>query len=227
MATTEKRKKVVTGVTPKGVAVWPHLNKPDFGTEKFPIPDGAWKVTLRLPVDVAQKLIDKLTPIYEAWVNECEKNFKPTKARKKFSANEPPWGVAYIRNEEGEDVADEDYVDFKFKSSYRVKNKDGSIRLIKLDFFNAKGKPISGKVPDIWGGSSISVAYSVNEYDAPIGTGISLRLNAVQIIELRQSIRDASSYGFSEEDGYDEEGEEDAPFEDESGEEDTDEQEDF
>lgn len=60
------------------------------------------------------------------------------------------------------------------------------------------------KVPDIWGGTEGKVSFEVAPYFIP-GTalaGIKLRLNAVQVIELRSGgNKSAGEYGFGEEEG--------------------------
>lgn len=66
---------------------------------------------------------------------------------------------------------------------------------------------------EVWNGSVIKVNGILFPYVAANGAGISLKLNAVQILELVSSGNGAGGYGFEEEDGYEEE--EEDTFEDE------------
>jgi len=61
------------------------------------------------------------------------------------------------------------------------------------------------KAPSIWGGTVGKVAFEVMPYfnNAQCEGGLSLRLDAVQIIELVSGGgKSASAYGFGEEEGY-------------------------
>ena len=73
---------------------------------------------------------------------------------------------------------------------------------LKRDVFDAGGKKLA-KVPEIWGGTRGIVAGEFRPFSMPIGVGISLRLKAVQIIELRQGGQGgtADSYGFGKQEG--------------------------
>ena len=62
--------------------------------------------------------------------------------------------------------------------------KDGKVRQLKPDFFDAKGKVLK-VAPNIWGGTKVYISGQFNPYSSTTGVGVSLRLNALQIIELR------------------------------------------
>jgi hypothetical protein len=75
----------------------------------------------------------------------------------------------------------------------------------KPDLFDALGRKVTQKV-DIWGGSELIIGFSFADggYFIPAtgAAGLSLKLEAVQIITLRQGgERSADSYGFKREDG--------------------------
>ena len=92
---------------------------------------------------------------------------------------------------------------FKMKASGKDK-KTGKPWSRKPTIFDAKGKPMT-PVPSIWGGTIGKVSFEVGPYfvQGQAMAGISLSLNAVQIIELRSGGGGtAESYGFGEEDGY-------------------------
>lgn len=86
--------------------------------------------------------------------------------------------LSYEENEDGT-------VSFKFKSQHKPK------------LFDSKGKPITGDVK-IGNGSKIKVSGGFGAYDKGANTGVTLYLNAVQIIDL---VEWAGSSAFGEEDG--------------------------
>lgn len=223
----EKKSKVPKFTSPRGTASFVWLRQPD---TKFK-PQGEYTVTLTVPADEAQSLIDQLTSILEDAVAEQQALFEermeaakgPQKAKMKAKG---PMKVgdfftpAY--DDEGNETGD---VVFKFKmnASYVKKNKDGSEEVVKLtpQVFDAKGNKLKS-VPNVGSGSVLKVNFSPVGYytDASHQAGITLRMNAVQIIDLVEfgGGGNASSYGFGQEDGYEANPENEAGFRDESGE---------
>ena len=95
-------------------------------------------------------------------------------------------------------------VTVRFKLKAKVTPKQGDPFEQRPALFDAKGKPI-GPDAKIGGGSKVKVAYElVPYYTAIAGAGVSLRLKAVQVIDLVEFSGGASSeaYGFGEEEGY-------------------------
>ena len=192
---TEK-KKVERFVSPKGVASYPYLSKPD---TKFN-PDGEYKVSLIVAGDDASKVIALLTEKHEAAVAQAKKE----NAGKRVKEGELP----FIENE------DDGTVTFKFKLKAKVAPKKGDPFEQKPALFDAKGKPLTG-APKVGGGSTIKVSYEVVPYYTAIaGAGVSLRLKAVQIIELKEYSGggNAESYGFGEEEGFEAGKDDTTPF---------------
>ena len=188
-----EKKKVERFVSPKGIASYPYLTNPD---TKFN-PDGEYKVSLIVAGDDASKAIDFLTEKHNAAVAQAKKE----NAGKRVKEGELPC----IENDDGT-------VTFKFKMKAKVTPKKGDPFEQKPALFDAKGKPLTGE-PKVGGGSTIKVSYEVVPYYTAIaGAGISLRLKAVQIIELKEYSGggNAESYGFGEEEGF-EAGEDDTP----------------
>ena len=178
----------VSVTTPAGVAKYCWLTKPDtaFNSEN-------WKVTLVLSKDAAKPLISKIEKERKAHVaEEKAKN-------KKVKEAEPPFKPDM--DEEGNPTGD---MLFTFSSKTSVKPR--------IPLFDAKRKPMRKGV-EVWNGSVIKVNGILFPYVAANGAGISLKLNAVQILELVSSGNGAGGYGFEEEDGYEEE--EEDTFEDE------------
>lgn len=191
---TEK-KKAERFVSPKGIASYPYLTKPDtkFNTE------GEYKVSLLVSGGDASKAIDFLTEQHKAAVSKAKKE----NAGKRVKESELP----FIENDDGT-------VTFKFKMKAKVTPKKGDTFEQKPALFDAKGKPLTGETK-IGGGSVVKVCYEVVPYYTAIaGAGVSLRLKAVQIIELKEYSGggNAESYGFGEEEGFEASEEDTQPF---------------
>ena len=170
-------------VTPKGVLVYPHLNKADTKFDK----DGVWRATLRLDKKDAEGLIKKLTDEIEANIAaETQKKGKPVKA-----ANKP-----FSEDEDGNIL-------FNFKLKAGGTRNTGEKWYQKPILYDSKGNIFDPKDKIIWGGTEAKVAFQSSPYNVgSIGCGVSLRLKAVQILNLITGGADAASYGFKKEDGF-------------------------
>lgn len=167
-----------TFTTPKGVAQYPWLSKPD---TKFS-EEGEYKVNLILP---KQDAIPILKQINEVFASNVEKEIK--KAKGKEIKKAPPPYMEEL-NENGEPTGNV-ILKFKSKAAY------------KPAIFDAKGIPMIES--NIWGGSEIKVNGSIAPYyTSLIGAGVALRLRAVQVIQYVQGDSNANRFGFTEEDGY-------------------------
>lgn len=188
-----ERKKAVIHKSPAGIAQYPRLTKPD---TKFKA-DGEYKITLVLPGAEAQpltELIDK--GMAESLVQARRDN--PTKAKTIKAATDKPYKA--VTDDEGNETGD---VKFNFKMAAKITSKKtGESWTQKPDLFDAKGKVLIN--PKIGGGSTVKVAFELYPfYTALIGAGVSLRLRAVQVLDLVEyGNRDAAGYGFGEEEGY-------------------------
>ena len=190
---TEKKKRNPRYVTDVGVAIYPYLTAPD---TKFNA-DGEYKVKLRLNPDSmirdvqGREIADVQTFLDDMMLKALEKAKAENKGR--IKEGDPP----YIIDDETGDLL----VNFKLKAV--VRTKEGSTFSQKPALFDAKGKPITPE--SIWGGSKIKVSFEVVPYYTKIaGAGVTLRLRAVQVLELVTggSGGSAESYGFGEEEGY-------------------------
>lgn len=205
--------------SPKGLAIYAWLNTPD---TKYKA-EGEYKVTMRFSGDDAVKLKEQVDGFIEKAIDlaveEAEEKarakdpkakFDKAKARAKVKLADKPYRVV-----EDEDQNETGELDFNFKSKASFidkKTKETVNRTVPL--FDAKGKK-TGAI--VYGGSELKVAYDVSPFSTAIGTGVSLRLDAVQIITLKTGgARDAAGFGFGEEDGY-EAGEDDLPASKSSG----------
>jgi len=172
--------------SPRGRFIYPHLNKPD---TKFN-PDGEYKLTLSLTSEESTNLLKALEEQIELSKKDAEDRAKG----KKVKVADPPYSI----NEE-----DGNY-QFKFKLKAKAKSsKTGNEWEQKPAIFDSDLKPLSPE-KQIWGGTEGKVSFEVIRYFVPLtGAGISLRLKAVQILELVEgSGGDGSKFGFKEEQGY-------------------------
>lgn len=205
---SETRKANPEFTSPRGVFVYPALTKPDYGTKDYPKPDGEYKVTLRVPLAVAEAWRDgPLKAIIDRARAEADVEFKklPVATRKKLG--ELTWNAVGTDEYDKQTEEPTGYVLFKFTmKAGGVRKKDKSPWSQKPSVFDSKGKRLD-KVPEIWGGSEGRVSVEASPYFIP-GTGaagVSLRMKAVQLLKLVQGgSRDASGFGFvPEEDGFD------------------------
>lgn len=207
---TDKRKAYPKYTSPRGTFRYPKLTEPDFGNEKFPKPDGEYKVDLVLSAEEAKPLIDKLQPLHDEAMRNAQVEFDklPVKTRKEFEKKNVTGPVANsffseIYDEETEEPTGDVFFRFKMKASGKNK-KTGKVWKRKPAIFDAKGNAMTNP-PDIWGGTIGKVSFEAVPYfiAGTAAAGVRLSLNAAQIIELRSGGGgNAESYGFGEEEGY-------------------------
>ena len=188
----------VTLVTPAGEAKFPHLNVP---STKFN-PEGVYQVTLLLEGEEAEKMkeiVDEyMEKSYAETVEKLEnsKDAKQQRKAKNVKRADPPYceEVDSSGNETG-------MTEFRFKTTASGTSKEGRKWTFTLPLFDAKRKPFKANVG---GGSIIKIAYEpFLFYTELVGAGVSMRLNAVQVLDLKEwGNRTAEGYGFNEEDGY-------------------------
>lgn len=176
-------------ITPKGVAIFPWLRKPD---TKYKA-EGEYRLKLRLSEEDAAPLIAKLQPVLDTFVDSIRKN--PKRKGKKLNVRE---FYAKCVDGEGNETGD---VEFNFKRlASGVSKKNGEPWTAKVDLFGADKRALPAGV-DVWGGSLVKVSFEAGTYDKPAtGIGLSFRLKAVQVIKLVEGgQRDAQAYGFGDE----------------------------
>lgn len=181
MATKPKNPRYVT---PAGTAGYPYLTKPDTQFN----PDGEYKVKLQVAAgDAANKLVTFLDEQFELAVEKA----KEQNQGKKIKSADAPYQV-------DEDTGN---VTLNFKLKAKVTPKHGDAFEQRPAVLDAKLKPISQNVK-VGNGSTIKVSYEVIPfYTALIGAGITLRLKAVQVLELRE-VTGGGDFGFEAEDGF-------------------------
>jgi hypothetical protein len=184
----DKKQKAPKFVSPKGVAIFPWLDKPD---TKFKA-EGEYRVKLRMPAEAAAPLIEKLEAIRQAAIKEASKD--PKRKGKKVKEQDPPW--SNVTDDDGNETGD---VEFNFKrTASGVSKKTGQPWAIKPDLFGSDGEALPADVR-IFGGSVLKIAFSVTSYDtAAAGVGVKLNLDGVKVLKLVESSRSAESYGFGD-----------------------------
>lgn len=190
-------------VSPKGYAQFPALKTPD---TKFNTNGGDYRVTMRFPKDDPRlaKMLSAIGTVLDDFYENDEKVKKALSAGKKLVKGD------YF--EEWKDEEGNEWVDVKFKQKAKITKKDGSTIDIHIPIFDSKGKPID---VDVGRDSVLKVCFVPVGYYTPSTkiVGVTLRLTAVQVIELKTGgSGSAESYGFEEEEGYVSE-DDDPPFE--------------
>ena len=178
------KKRNVRFTTEAGTAQFPHLNTPDTKFDK----DGVYHVSLRLSKADAEPLMTKMSDVLRDFANSGQAKSK------KMS----PMPVKDVEDDDGTPTGD---VQIKFK--LRSVGKNGSDTWEQRPgLFDADGKPMSENVGS---GSKIKVGCEIVPYStAMAGTGVTLRLKAVQVIDLIEySSGDGfESWEFSKEQGF-------------------------
>jgi hypothetical protein len=174
------RKKFVRITSPLGTAIYPRLTTPDTKFDK----DGVYSVELELdPKDkVAKEFVASLNKAADdAYAAECE-----SRGGKKLKRSAMP-----IKE------TDEGMIRIKFKLKAKAGNEEKSWEQ-KPVIFDSAGTAMQTP-PNVGSGSKVKVAFEVVPFfTAMVGAGISLRMKAVQIVELREYVPgdNFDAYGF-------------------------------
>lgn len=179
-----------TFTTPKGRAVWPKLNEPDTRFDQ----DGVYSVELSLAANEAEDLIKRIDKLFDENL-EYQRNERGAKVK-------PSQHRPYREEEDEEGNPTGSYL-FRFKAKARYKNRRTGKEIERRPkLFDATGQPCPNV--NVGGGSTIKVnANAAGWYAGGTGAGVTLYLNGVQIIDLKQwSGETAADMGFDKEDGY-------------------------
>lgn len=190
MADAKKPKEIIL-TSPKGIAKWAKLNVPD---TKFKV-DGEYSITLLLdPEDAATiEFVDSLRKANEVGLAAAKK----ANSKKKFTQE-----VIKVKDDTDKDGVPSGKLAVSFNCKAAGVRKDGTKWAFRPAVLDAKGKPVPSEVL-VYGGSIVKVAYSIRHTAMPTGSFYTtFNLKAVQVIVLKsQSDRDASYYGFKDEEG--------------------------
>lgn len=175
--------------TPVCRFVFPKLVEPE---TKFD-PAGAYKVMGALEGDTGADIAAQL----DALLNNHKASLKAQAPTQSFKLADLPFGF--------EEVEGKPCFVVKTKMKASGMERDGRRWTAAPALFDAKGQPIRDRetMRNMWSGTTGRISFDATPfYNAAIGAGITLRLRAVQIIDLVQSGGNAEAYGFGEEEGY-------------------------
>lgn len=174
-----------------GTAMWAKVFEPD---TKFN-PDGDYTINVQLSAADAAPMCEQLEAIVQAKFNEA---IKEDPRLKNTLTTQPVMQPVYDRDT-GDDTGN---VEFKFKLKAKVRKRDGTYYEQQPAVLDAKKTPLNKDVL-IGNGSKVKVAFEPVPYVMPSTkkAGVSLRLKAVQVIDLIEYGSSAASI-FDEEDGY-------------------------
>ena len=170
-----------TVTTPLGTAYYAYIFTPDTKFDE----NGVYQVNLRMSKSDAKPLVKVID-------NTIEETMEASTSKKKKLAPKPYYKATDADgNETGE-------IEFKFKQKAVIKTKKGDMKM-QPKVFDCKGKPLVEQLI-VGNGSRIKIAFEPYGYDVPsIGVGASLRLKAVQIVDLVNA--EVGGFGFGEEEG--------------------------
>lgn len=193
----------------EGSAQWAKVFEPD---TKFN-PLGDYSINIQMTAAEAAPMCERLEQIVQGKFQEAVKEKPPLK---NTLTTQEVCSVVYDRDT-GDDTGN---VEFKFKLKAKVQKRDGTYYEQSPAVLDAKKQPIP-KDMLIGNGSKVKVAFEPIPY-VMLSTkkvGVSLRLKAVQVIDLVEYGNKATSV-FDEEDGFvappvNEAVNDEAPFEEE------------
>lgn len=190
-------------ISPAGKSMYPRLAEPD---TKFKA-EGEYSVRLLLTEQDALPILERCEALrQQAFDEEVEKvraekpKMSLDKIKEKITLADLPIR-AYEDPETGEDTGLYQ-INFKMVAS-GVSKKTGRPWSRHPAVFDSQNKAVDPKKVQIWSGSILKVAYSLEPFcTSAVGAGVSARLEAVQIIELVSGgNRDAAGYGFGAQEG--------------------------
>ena len=175
----------------EGSALWAKVFEPD---TKFN-PLGDYSINLQMPVADAAAMSEQLEGIVQAKFNEAIKE----DPRLKNTLTTQDVCATVFDRETGDDTG---LVEFKFKLKAKVQKRDGTYYEQQPAVLDSKKVPISNQVL-VGNGSRVKVAFEPIPYvmASTKKAGVSLRLKAVQVIDLVEYGNSATSV-FDEEDGF-------------------------
>ncbi len=190
---TKTKEKVKQITTPAGTASYPFLTRPN---TKFDA-DGEYRVTLILPANEAKPLMKSID---EAMKESFEKakSDNPKKA-KSIRMAKPPY--TNVTDDNGNETGD---IQFGFKMKAKITPRNGGEPFeVKPALFDAAGQSLP-KTVSIGSGTKMKICAELIPYFTDlVGAGITLRLKAVQIIELIEyNGQTADKFGFGVEEGF-------------------------
>jgi hypothetical protein len=192
-----KKTFIVTGA---GRAIFPHLHAADTKFDKA----GIYSTKLaQEPSAERDSLVKQLETALAESLAEAKAKLNKAKpgSGNKIKQADLPWTEEL--DSEGNETGN---LVFNFKLKASGKTKEGVEFTQSPKLFDAKGNPLP-QGTKIGGGSTLKVAFEINKfYTAAVGAGLSLRLKAVQVLDLKTwEGGNAATYGFGQEEGFEQE----------------------
>lgn len=156
-------------------------------------PEGVYKIVGLLDPTTADAVAGQLDDLL-ARHKESLKAQAPTQ---KFKLSDLPYGY--------EEIDGTPYFVVKSKMKAKGIDRDGRAWSAAPALFDARGGVIKDRdtIKGMWSGTTGRISFDACPfYQAAIGAGITLRLRAVQIIDLVEGGGSAESFGFGQEEGW-------------------------
>jgi len=173
--------------TGRGILMFPYLFSPDTKFDSV----GVYTVQLRLQGDPAAKLKGDLESFLDEHINEVT-----------TTTGKKPEKVLPIPMKNVTDDAGVSFIEFRFKMKPSFKSKTGEQVDQRPQVFDSKLQPLTEE-SCLGSGSEGKVSFDAVPYNTSFGCGITLRLRAVQVLDLVQyNGGNSSSSGFEIEEGF-------------------------
>jgi len=199
MAPTKDSKKKRTYCTPLGSALFVHVVEPDYGTEKFPVKEGQFSLTLILDADATAILKSKLKDDLEDAREYAQEEFGKLKRATREKLGDLTFNALCEPEYDKDDEPTGNYR-WKFKTGAFLKDKTtGKKRARSVPVFDSMNQRVTLK-EEPGNGSAVCVSFTTAPYfvEGQGMGGLSLFLNALQVVRLnKHGERSASDYGFA------------------------------
>lgn len=171
--------------TPAGTFMYPKLLEPD---TKFHA-CGIYEVIIAM--DASDPEVQQLAEYLDKYMEQHKTSLKAQAPQQKFKLVDTPWKF--------EDANGLACLVLKAKSKASGIDKEGRPWSRKPAMFAADGSVIShGQIQAMWSGTEGKVAFKAAPFwTAALGAGVTLRLEATQVLKLVESGSNASSHGFA------------------------------
>ncbi len=176
--------------TPVGTFMYPKLLEPD---TKFHA-SGMYEVIIAM--DASDPEVQQLSEFLDKYMEQHKASLKAQAPNQKFKLVDAPWKF--------EDANGLPCFVLKAKSKASGLDKEGRPWSRKPAMFDAQGKAVPhGQIQAMWSGTEGKVAFKAAPFwTAALGAGVTLRLEATQILKLVESGTSASTHGFGSEEGW-------------------------
>ena len=180
--------KPIKMTTGRGIFMYPYLFSPDTKFNQ----DGIYTVNLQLQGDAAKTLKDELTNIRDKY-----------KEQQVAITGKEPKSIMALPFKDDTTDAGEACISFKFKMKPFFRSKNGDQIDQRPTVFDAKLQPLDESCK-MGNGSAGKVSFDCVPFNSNFGLGVTLRLRAVQVLELvaYNGGGGDSNNGFSIEEGF-------------------------